>query len=66
MTACEILASPGQRVTHDGRPRLLGPAKHLVRCSRCEAPTIVIAEADPGNDVLCEGCLFSRNQPLTA
>lgn len=59
------LALPGQIVTHHNRPRLPGPTEHLLRCSRCEAPTIVIAEADPGNDVLCEGCLFSRNQPLT-
>jgi hypothetical protein len=43
-------------VTHDGRPRLLGPAEHLVRCSRCEAPTIVLCEGEPGAGVLCEGC----------
>jgi hypothetical protein len=60
------LALPGQIVTHHNRPRLLGPTECLLRCSRCEAPTIVIAEADPGEGVLCEGCLFFRNQPLTA
>lgn len=56
MTA-PILARPGQRVTHLDRPRLLGPTEHLVRCSRCEAPTIVLAPGDPGEGVLCEACL---------
>lgn len=62
----EVLARPGQVVTLRDRPRRLGPTEYLLRCSRCEAPTIVLAEADPGNGVLCEGCLFSRNEPLTA
>ena len=59
------LALPRQIVTLHNRPRLLGPTEYFLRCSRCEAPTIVLAEADPGNSVLCEGCLFSRNEPLT-
>jgi len=57
------LARPGQFVTLHNRPRLLGPTEYLLRCSRCEGPTIVLAEADPGEGVLCEGCLISRNNP---
>lgn len=65
MTA-EVLARPEQVVTLRDRPRRLGPTEHYVRCSRCERGTIVLAEADPGNGVLCEGCLLSQNEPLTA
>jgi formylmethanofuran dehydrogenase subunit E len=48
-----------QTVTQDSRPRRLGPTEHLVRCSCCEEPTIVVAEGDPGAGVLCEGCLYA-------
>lgn len=65
MTA-EVLARPGQVVTLCDRPRRLGPTEHLVRCSRCAGATIVLAEADPGEGALCEGCLLLRNEPLTA
>lgn len=34
-----------------------------VRCSCCNGTTAVRAAGDPGNDVLCEGCLFSRTNP---
>lgn len=54
------LAHPGQTVTQDDRPRRLGPTEHFVRCSRCEEPTIVVAEGDIGAGVLCEGCLMSE------
>lgn len=65
MTA-EVLAHPGQTITLGDRPRLLGPTEYYVRCSRCEGATIVLCEGDPGEGVLCKGCLFSRNEPLTA
>ena len=53
-----ILAHPGQVVTHNDRPRVLGPTEYLVRCSCCESATIIVCDAgDVGADVLCEGCL---------
>jgi hypothetical protein len=58
-----ILAHPGQRVTHHDRPRLLGPTEHLLRCSCCSEPTIVLCEGEPGAGVLCEGCLMPRGNP---
>ena len=60
MTPAAVLARSGQRVTHQDRPRLLGPTEYLVRCSRCEAPTIVLCEGEPGAGVLCEGCLMPK------
>lgn len=58
-----ILAHPGQTITFNGRPRRLGPTEHWVRCSRCEAPTIVLAAGDIGEGVLCEACLCVRRSP---
>ena len=56
-----ILASPGQRVTHQDRPRLLGPTEHLVRCLSCGEPTIVLLPDGPTPDALdgvrCEACV---------
>ena len=55
------LAYPGQRVTHQDRPRLLGPTEHLVRCASCPHPTIVLLPDGPSAEALdgvrCEVCL---------
>lgn len=38
----------------------------FVRCSRCNGVTAVTIAENHESSVLCEGCLFSRNEPLTA
>lgn len=61
------LATPGQRVTRNDRPRLLGPTEHLVRCSSCTSPTIVLLPAGPTAEALegvrCEACLRPAEVP---
>lgn len=60
MSRAEALAYPGQLVTQRDRPRLLGPTEHLLRCSSCSEPTIVLLPDGPtatAQGVLCEGCL---------
>lgn len=64
------LATPGQRVTHHDRPRPLGPTEHLVRCSSCSEPTIVLLPDGPTtptaealDGVRCEACLRPAEVP---
>ena len=64
------LATPGQRVTHHDRPRPLGPTEHLVRCSSCSEPTIVLLPDGPDgptaealDGVRCGACLRPAEVP---